>query len=83
MMTVVQSLLTSKTFEIRVVEAEAIAMQYHVMVCKRHNPRDVLYGTVVSHLSLEDWCDLKGMCLIQSYPQCTRVALPSERTDLF
>lgn len=39
-------------------------------------------GHVVTHLSIEDWCELNKYRLTHLYPGA-RLAFPHERTDLF
>jgi hypothetical protein len=58
------------------------AKVYRVMVTPKKGRINPSYGTVVTHLSLEDWCDMKGWKLVQHYSG-DRWALPSEKTDLF
>lgn len=81
-MTVVRSLLMPEaSFEI-IPSGDNGPMLYRVMVTPvigRINPS---YGSVVTHLSLQDWCQMHGWRLVQQYPG-TRLALPGERTDLF
>lgn len=60
---------------------DPVPMRYTVMVCPLHNPRDVLYGYVTTHLSLEDWCSMHKWCLIQCYHAVTRPATAREIAD--
>jgi hypothetical protein len=56
---------------------------YNVMLHKIGGRWNEFYiGHVVSHLSIQDWCDMKGMKLVQLHAG-TRWAKPHERTDLF
>lgn len=55
---------------------------YRVMLTRAMGRLDPLYGHVVTHLRLQDWCDMKGYRLMNLYPGDRR-ALPGEKTDLF
>jgi hypothetical protein len=53
--------------------------RYPVMLFKDGVP---FYGHVVSHLSLQDWCQMHGYKIGEVYSG-TRQAFENERTDLF
>lgn len=59
---------------------------YNVMLYKREGKGQgrgqFFIGHVVSHLSIQDWCDMHGYKLDTVYLG-TRWAQPGERTDLF
>lgn len=53
--------------------------RFPVMLYKGMVP---VYGHVVTHLSIKDWCDMHGYKLGEVY-QGTRIAYKGEVTDLF
>lgn len=53
--------------------------RYPVMLYKDGVP---CYGHVVTHLSLQDWCQMHGYKIGEVY-RGTRPAFENERTDLF
>lgn len=55
---------------------------YRVMLTRTKGRLDPVYGVVVTHLRIQDWCEMKGYRLTNLYPG-NRRALPSEKTDLF
>jgi hypothetical protein len=55
--------------------------RFPVMLLKEGTTVPVI-GYVVTHLSLDEWCEMKGYKLMDQYPG-HRVAFPDERTDLF
>jgi hypothetical protein len=60
-------------------------MRYQVMVRRVDREKDQfehLIGSIVTHMALEDYCDLHGLFLYEKY-RGTRTALPHERTELF
>jgi len=85
-MTMARSLLTQDPihFDMSLVEPEVPSLKfYNVMLWKKGQVRGQFYiGHVVSHLSIHDWCDMKGYRLDTIYPG-TRWAKTGERTDLF
>lgn len=61
-------------------------MRYSVMVRKVTEDGslgETLIGNIVTHLSPEDWCELNGYWLQQTYPITKRCALRGEVTELF
>jgi hypothetical protein len=57
--------------------------RYPVRLLKKGGHKlDQFYGAVVSHLALQDWCDLHGYEVLEVYAG-TRPAFENERTDLF
>lgn len=67
-----------------------VPIRYPVMVLRERVtqmvPRrvrwDYLYGTIVTHLSLDHYCTMHGLKLMQLY-RGWRPALAHERTELF
>ena len=94
-MTIAQWKTPEVSFPIQFLDpAETTATFYNVTVYKLGAKRadgtfgpadrwnDFFLGSVVTHLSLEDWCLMKGFKLVAVY-KGTRPAKPGEKTDLF
>ncbi len=57
-------------------------MFYRVVVCKqRADELEVMIGHIVTHLDLDDYCDMHGLQLVD-LQRGTRRALSHERTEL-
>lgn len=88
-MTMARSLFSQEPihFDMSLVEPDVPSLKfYNVMLWKRdgrgQGRGQFFIGHVVSHLSIQDWCDMKGYKLDTVYPG-TRWAKDGEKTDLF
>jgi hypothetical protein len=87
-MTLARSLLQPFHFHVSdelfpTAEKPLVAMRYPVSLHKIGGEwNDFKIGHVVTHLSLEDWCLMKGYRLVANF-QGACPAMPDERTDLF
>ncbi len=84
----VSSVLTGDSFEVipETVRSEEDPkpMRHSVMIATKARPGDVQIGFVTTHLSLEDWCDMRGFILILDYPNKVTTPKPNEKlVDLF
>lgn len=56
-------------------------MKYSDVILERSDSRMLVMGTVVTHLSLQDWCEMNGYTLF-SIDGAVLPALAEERTEL-
>ena len=66
------------------VEAPLVLMRHMVTVSQPipgSRASNWMIGKVVTHLSIQDWCQMKGYKLLGSHPG-SGIAMPFERTDL-
>lgn len=59
-----------------------IRFQVLLMQERRIGGFEYKIGTIVTHLSPQDWCELHGYILVEVY-HGNRKALPGEQTELF
>ena len=63
-------------------QERALPMLYRVVVCKQGSDEtEVMMGHIVTHLELDDYCDMHGLQLVR-LQFGTRRAGPHERTEL-
>ena len=63
-------------------DSELLPKRYEVMLAKVGGKwNDFQIGHVVTYLSLDEWCEMKGYRIVENYGN--RPAYSHERTDLF
>jgi hypothetical protein len=62
---------------------DGIPKRIPVMVIKAKGAEwEYLYGHIVTHLDVKDYCDMHGLTLVEVF-RGTRAALRTEQTELF